>query len=225
MLAGNANPLLVSLCDYSGIWSQPFVDAGYRVMRVDIAHPAGVQARGNLHVIGADVMEWWPPERPWGVLAAPSCTCFCRPGARWWGRMDATGQTARDVALFLRCLEICQTAESWWALENPPGRQRRLMSIPEPAWQFQPYEYGHPWVKQTYIWGNAIKPAPTKIVQPEATRMTPNGRWQGRIAFMSSSWKREREKTPEGFARAFFAVNSTVNNPSPDSTPTGSKAE
>jgi hypothetical protein len=27
------------------------------------------------------------------------------------------------------------------------------------------------------------------------------------IAMMSSSWKREREKTPSGFARAFFEAN------------------
>jgi hypothetical protein len=76
-----------------------------------------------------------------------------------------------------------------------------------PAWQFQPYEYGDPWGKQTYIWGTAVKPPITNPVEPAPTRRTPNGKTQGTIAFMSSSWKREREKTPDGFAKAFFEAN------------------
>lgn len=94
------------------------------------------------------------------------------------------------------------------ALENPPGRHQRL--IPElgpPAWQYQPFEYGDPWGKQTYIWGTAAKPPVVNPVEPMPTRRTPNGRTQGRIAFMSSSWKHEREKTPAGFAKAFAEAN------------------
>jgi hypothetical protein len=122
--------------------------------------------------------------------------------------MDGEGKTARDMALFRRCLQLCKMAGIWWALENPPGRHRSLMpEIPSPAWQFQPWEYGDAWVKQTYIWGTAAKPEVVRPVTPEPTRRTPNGRSQGRVAFMSSSWKREREKTPGGFAKAFFLAN------------------
>ena len=201
--------LIVSLCDRSGVWSEPYVQAGYRVMRVDLGHEPGERKVGeNLWHVGADIAAATFPERPWGVMAAPSCTCFCRPGARWWGRMDSTGQTERDVVLFRRCLEICRTAEGWWALENPPGRHSRLMpEVGKPAWQFQPWEFGDRWGKQTYIWGTAVRPFATKIVTPEPTRRTPNGKTQGRIAFMSSSWKAEREKTPPGFAKAFFEAN------------------
>jgi hypothetical protein len=84
---------------------------------------------------------------------------------------------------------------------------RLMPDIPAPVWQYRPYEYGDPWDKQTYIWGTAVKPPVTTPIEPEKTRRTPNGRSQGRIAFMSSSWKRQREQTPEGFARAFFAAN------------------
>lgn len=201
--------IVLSLCDYSGVWSQPFVEAGYRVIRADLAYEPGERQMGErLWTVGCDLTRYDFPWIPWAVLAAPSCTTFCRPGARWWGEHDASGQTQRDVALFRACLRLCQRASSWWALENPPGRQRRLMpELPGPAWQFQPWEYGDPWVKQTYIWGTATKPPVVCPVTPEPTRQTPNGRWQGRIAFMSSSWKREREKTPSGFARAFYEAN------------------
>lgn len=188
-------PLLLSLCDYSGVWSQPYREAGWRVIQVDLA-------------FGLDVLTWTPPDEPFSVLAAPPCTCFCRPGARWWARQDASGQTAHDVAILRACLQVCHRATGFWALENPPGRHRKL--IPElgpPAWQFQPWEYGDPWVKQTYIWGTARKPPVTSPVAPIPTRRTPNGRTQGRIAFMSSSWQRQRSQTPGGFARAFFETN------------------
>jgi hypothetical protein len=93
----------------------------------------------------------------------------------------------------------------WDALENPPGRHARLMpELGPPSWQFQPWEYGDPWTKQTYIWGRAKRPEPTKIVKPEPTTRAPSGHTQGRISRMS---KTEREKTPAGFARAFFEAN------------------
>jgi hypothetical protein len=199
---------ILSLCDRSHAWSEAYAEAGYRVIMVDLAHEAGPHTVGNVTRVGVDILAFDFPGRPWGVLAAPPCTCFCRPGARWWPRQDASGQTRQDVAVFLACLRICQQAKGWWALENPPGRHRKLMpEIPRHAWQYQPWEYGDPWGKQTYIWGTAQKPPVVSPVRPEPTRQTPNGKWQGRIAFMSSSWKQEREKTPAGFAAAFFEAN------------------
>lgn len=201
--------LILSLCDFSGAWSRPYAEAGYSVVRVDLGHPVGEsQAADGALCYGVDVTRFDLPCRPHGVLAAPPCTCFCRPGARHWFKMDFTGQTARDVRVMRACLRLCKTTTGWWALENPPGRHPEL--VPElgpPAWQFQPYHYGDAWNKQTYIWGTATRPEPTNIVEIPATRRTPNGRTQGTIAFMSSSWKREREKTPAGFAAAFFAAN------------------
>lgn len=207
--------LVLSLCDYSGVWSQPYADAGYRVVCIDLGYePGESQVAKNVWHVGSDITRFEFPWEPDIVLAAPPCTCFCRPAARHWWRQDFTGQTRRDVRLFRECLRICQTAREFWALENPPGRQREL--IPElgpPSWQFQPWEYGDPWGKQTYIWGTAIKPPVVKPVEPEPTRRTPNGRTQGRIAFLSSSAKREREQTPPGFARAFFEANQLAPSP------------
>lgn len=201
--------LILSLCDYSGEWSRPYLEAGYRVVRVDMGHPEG-ETIGNdgAMLVGGDVTRIDFPVRPYAVLAAPPCTTFCRPGARWWFKMDLHGETERDIRVMRACLRLCRTARAWWAMENPPGRHVEL--IPElgrPAWQFRPYEYGDAWDKQTYIWGTAVKPPVLAAVAPEPTRRTPNGKTQGRIAFMSSSWKREREKTPRGFAEAFFEAN------------------
>lgn len=202
---------LLSLCDYSGVWSAPFVAAGWEVVRVDIDHPRRfTTVSGNESLAGFDVRE--VAEEPtfafgeWdAVLAAPPCTCFCRPAARWWARQDADGSTCRDIEVFRACLRLCRQAKDWWALENPPGRHQTLIQeLGPPAWQYQPFHYGDPWWKQTYIWGTAKYPKPTNVVEVPPTRRTPNGRTQGRIAFMSSSWKRQREQTPAGFAQAFY---------------------
>ncbi len=203
---------LLSLCDFSGSWSRPFLSAGWEVTRLDIAYPAGAGvAPDGAWLIGADVRTWQNCQRYDAILAAPPCTCFCRPAARWWSRQDADGSTKRDVELFRACLRICATAAFWWALENPPGRHQKLMpELGPPSWQWQPFHYGDPWIKQTYIWGTSRKPAPTNIVSTPPTRRTPNGRTQGRISFMSSSWQRQRSETPAGFAQAFYAVNAAL---------------
>jgi hypothetical protein len=55
---------ILSLCDYSGAWSQPYVDAGYDVVRVDIKRGQDIR-----------LFEALPfPVR--GVLAAPPCNAF-----------------------------------------------------------------------------------------------------------------------------------------------------
>ncbi len=205
----NSDKIILSLCDYSGVWSAPYVAMGYQVIRVDNGHPHGAHLAddGAVHV-GCDVREFDHAGPFYAVLAAPPCTCFCRPGARWWKRQDERGETQRDIEVFRACLRICQTATGWWALENPPGRHQKLIEeLGPPAWQYRPFEYGDAWDKQTYIWGTAVKPPVVAPVKPAPTRRTPNGRSQGRIAFMSSSHQRQRSETPGGFAKAFAEVN------------------
>ncbi len=200
---------ILSLCDLSGAWAAPYARAGYHVLCVDLLHPEkDSKSKDGAILVCGDVTDMHLPERPHGVLAAPPCTCFCRPGARWWPRQDAEGKTDRDIEIMKACLRLCGQARSWWALENPPGRHQRL--VPElgpPAWQYQPWQYGDPWNKQTYIWGTAKQPPVSNPVTPEQPRRTPNGKTQGRIARMSGTWAAQRAETPAGFAEAFFQVN------------------
>lgn len=201
------SPRLLSLCDYSGIWSQPYVDAGYQVVRVDSGYPSGPHVTSGVQCVGQDVCLYQPSVVFDAVLAAPPCTCFCRPAARWWKQQDAEGRTEGNIEIMRACLRLCAMASRWWALENPPGRHQSLiLELGPPAWQFHPWEYGDPWCKQTYIWGTASKPITSPVAPLPATR-TPNGKLQGRIARMSSSHQRQREETPRGFAKAFAKAN------------------
>ena len=84
---------VLSLCDESGVWSEPYVQAGYDVRRVDLAHGADVRLFQAL------------PYPVRGVIAAPPCTQFASSGARWW---QGKGQDVLLEALSVvdACLRI-----------------------------------------------------------------------------------------------------------------------
>jgi len=189
----NSDKIILDLCGGTGAWSKPYQEDGYDVRVITLPM--------------YDILEYTPPENVYGILAAPPCNCFSRVGARWWKEMDASGKTKEAVKLFRRCFGLCQQANVFWALENPPGRQFKL--IPElhrPTWQFQPYHFGNPWVKQTYLWGRFNPPWPTNIVKPAPTRRAPSGHTIGRISCLPGN-SPTRSITPDGFARAFYEVN------------------
>lgn len=189
----NENKIILDLCGGTGAWSEPYAEVGYD--------------RRIITLPECDVRSYEPPPNIYGVLAAPPCNCFSRVGARWWAKMDADGRTTEAIEIFQCCWELCQLASVFWVLENPPGRQFKLMpELPRPSWQFQPYHFGNPWVKQTYLWGVFNPPWPSNIVKPETTRRAPSGHTYGRIAYLPSS-SPDRARTPDGFARAFFEAN------------------
>lgn len=182
---------VLSLCDHSGSWSAPYADAGYEVVRVDLQE-------------GQDVRLLKFPGRVHGILAAPPCRVFCRPGARLWSEWGDAG-LCDGLALVDACLRfVAMCRPKWWALENPPGRLHEYLGPPRLS--FHPFHYGDPWTKHTYLWGDfsiptqqPVKPAPYPEHLP-AGRRDPTSR-------VSSSWRNQRAKTPGGFARAFFEAN------------------
>ena len=185
-------PTILSLCDLSGAWSAPYREAGYHVVQIDLG------------LNGQDVRLMRFPGSVQGILAAPPCDWSCRPGARLWNEWGEakvlSGMSVVDACL--RLVAVCRPV--WWALENPPGRIREYLG--DPALNFQPWHYGDPWTKQTYLWGSFTPPVRTPV-QPEAYpgHLAPGKR--DRTSRMSSSQKAKRAETPPGFARAFFKAN------------------
>jgi len=183
---------ILSLFDRTGNWSQPYRDAGYNVIQVDIQ-------------LGHDIMTFdhkaiGPVH---GILAAPPCTDFSSSGARWWPAKDADGSTAYSVRLAERTLEIITDLQpEWYAIENPVGRIERL--VPALKGQrnlvFQPCDYGDPYTKKTILWGrfNAnLTRNPVEPHQGSKMHLLPPGPQRQNL----------RSATPPGFARAFFEAN------------------
>jgi hypothetical protein len=189
----------LSLFDYSGTWSQPFVDAGHTVIRIDIKS-------------GSDVMDideaWLKKHGPFeGILAAPPCTDFAVSGAQYWRAKDEDGRTEASLRLLDKTLWIITHVKPrFWALENPVGRLNRL----RPAlaafgpWYFQPYEFGDPWTKRTGLWGVFNRPEKAPV---EPIRFTKQGSWTQKLGGKSERTKELRSITPPAFALAFYNAN------------------
>lgn len=186
--------LILSLCDFSGTWSQPYLDAGYDVFRTDLKH-------------GEDVRLMNFPDKPvYGLLAAPPCTKFARSGNRW----ERTEQDMLDaLSVVDACLRLAAVTDPvFWALENPVGKLKHYLGPPK--WYFDPCDYGDPYTKKTCLWGKFTVPALVNRVEPIRV---PKGHHsidhfiRSKDDHPGEDRASRRSVTPEGFARAFFEVN------------------
>ncbi len=171
------NRLILDLCAGSGAWSQPYVDAGYRVERIDLP---------------ADVRTLRPRRGVWGVLAAPPCQAFSLAANR-----GPDPASSRDFRAGLEVVSACvrlavACAPAWWALENPVGYLQRFLGTPRDVWE--PYEFGDAWTKRTAVWGEFDLPERGPFVKPTGSAM-------------ERDTAAARAVTPPGFARAFFEAN------------------
>ena len=176
--------VILSLYDHSGIWSQPYKDAGYDVRRIDLQD--GVDARalilpGNIH----------------GILSAPPCDHLAGSGARWWKEKGEQalwdGLALCDVVM--RCVVLAGPA--WWVLENPVGRLSRFYG--KPRMTFNPCDFGDPYTKRTCLWGNFNKPEKRPVEPTSGSKM--------HLIPPGPNRKNLRSVTPPGFAKAFFEAN------------------
>jgi hypothetical protein len=169
--------LILDLCAGTGAWSQPYVEAGYRVVRVTLPDD--------------DVRLWKPPrDRAWGVLAAPPCQRFSRATRA----AHTTAEHLEGMECVNACLRIVLASRpAWWALENPHhGDLSRFLGLPQ--WSFSPWEFGDPWTKPTALWGEFSPPCDRRPVVPTGSAMDRRS-------------AEDRAVTPPGFAAAFFRAN------------------
>lgn len=177
---------ILSLCDLTGEWPRPYREAGYDVISVDI------QRGEDVRLMKVDDL---PPVR--GVLAAPPCTEFASSGARWWEE-KGSGPLLDGLSVVDACIRIIHVLNPlWWALENPVGRLTRF--IGQPAFSFDPCDFGDPYTKRTHLWGRFKTPKLNPVEPTEGSKM--------HLLPPSKDRANLRSVTPPGFARAFFEAN------------------
>ena len=100
------------------------------------------------------------------IIAHPPCTYISNSGARWlWaGHQLNEERYQRGLAgkdFFMQFLNAnCDRI----AVENPMPSS--VYGLPQPTQIIQPYEYGEPWSKKTYLWLKGLPPLePTEIVE------------------------------------------------------------
>lgn len=174
---------ILSLCDFTGIWSKPYLDADYDVIRVDLEH-------------GQDVRLLKLPSRPiHGVIAQPPCTVFAGSGNRW-PRTDEDMRGGLSV-VDACCRLILAAQPEWWVLENPVGKLVHYLGPPRLT--FQPNEYGADYTKRTCLWGVFNTPVRSPVPAVAGSKMHRLGPSEDRAALRSA--------TPESFAAAFYEAN------------------
>lgn len=210
---------LISLFDYSGNWSKPYLENGWNVIRIDrkIKNPDNINLF-NTSVEEIDA-EWMYEnifenfEEIHGILAAPPCTDFAVSGAKHWKEKDKNkitlfGEENRLEYFInltrqtLRIIDICNPI--FYAIENPVGRIKKLIPELGEAWYFQPYWYGDAYSKKTGLYGKFNKPEPTNIVEPV---MYSYGSKTQKYGGKSEKTKELRSITPMGFSNAFYQAN------------------
>lgn len=174
--------IILDLCGGTGAWSKPYAEAGYDVRNITLPE--------------YDVRTYEPPDNVYGILAAPPCTYFCR--MRMCRGRPTDEQFAEGLAVVDACLRIYwRCRPTFFALENPQGYLKKWLG--EPAYTFQPYEFGHRYSKKTYLWGNFTPPFKKFTYTPHKKRVICNLTGKNR--------KEKRSITPSGFAQAFFEAN------------------
>lgn len=220
---------LLSLFDHSGSWSQPFAEAGWDVIQVDLQNwiPLDVMDAESC----SEALELYGSVD--GIIAAVPCTDFASSGAWTWKAKDADGRTAESIELALQVLRLVnlytptdpdfyeEGGSFFWALENPVGRIAKLVpELGEPSLVFNPCDYAgwlqpderthdlappqDRYTKRTCLWGDFT--LPTKRPLPPITA-DGSDQWTHKLGGKSVRTKNLRSMTPTGFARAFAAAN------------------
>lgn len=192
----NKDKTILSLCELTGTWSNPYREAGYNVIQLDIQVDPGHDVR---------LFEY--PGEVHGIIAQPPCTHFSGSGARWW---KAKGDRAvlEGMSVVDACMRIIAiTKPKWWVLENPVGRLKNWLGPYKMT--FQPYEYamfaddpeGDAYTKRTCLWGAfnepEKRPYPDGPVLGSKMHLIPPGPKRANL----------RSQTAQGFARAFAEAN------------------
>lgn len=201
----NNKPAILSLFDYSGVWSNPYKDNGFEVYQIDIKYDIDILDLSKKDIVNDNI---------YGILAAPPCTDFASSGARWWSDKDIDGRTEYSIKLMRKTLDIINWFNpKFWALENPVGRLNKL--IPElinyGPWYFNPNEFAgylsgeealeESYTKKTGLWGLFNKPV--KKPMPPILGSKMHTKYGGK----SERTKELRSVTPKGFAQAFYISN------------------
>ena len=205
---------VLSLCDLTGNFVQPWIDAGYEAILVDPQHVWSRQ-EGPVLKLARTVQEALPDIRDAlddlvFVAAFPPCTDLAVSGARWFdskGKADPLFQ-ARAGMVAEQCRMIGELSGAPYFVENPVSVLASLFGPADHAfdpWEFTGLEPADNYRKKTCLWSGGGFTMPEPCPAPDL------GEPDDRIHKAPPSEDRAnfRSATPMGFARAVFEANQT----------------
>ncbi|RYZ24781.1 MAG: hypothetical protein EOP49_45515, partial [Sphingobacteriales bacterium] len=150
----------IFLCDVSGVMAEPWAEAGYVCVCVDIQHPIRAtrakrhvvrrfDSGGEIHFVWGDARSWKPSQfdrfffdnyRICFVACFPVCTNLAGSGSQDW-QLKGLAMLTDGLMLFNSCEQIADWSGAPYCIENPVGVV--------PAHHRKPDYYFHPW-----YWGD-----------------------------------------------------------------------
>ena len=195
-------------CEESQTVCKAFRERGHEAYSCDILDPSG--GHPEWHIKGDAIEALYSQD--WDlVIAHPPCTYLSNAGAcRLYPRK---GEIDKDR--YIKGLKGKEFFMAFWwygknggkiAIENPVPS--RVFELPEKTQIIQPYEYGEPFTKKTYLWiFNLPELKPTNIVEPIGPYICGNSEiWKKQaangIVYGKEKSSKHRSKTFPGIAKA-----------------------
>lgn len=213
-----AKDIVISLFDKSGVFVEPWAEAGYNCYIVDIQHPPAYSTHGitvddrGITKVWADLSRpWLPPieihrERIAFVAAWPPCDHLAVSGVRWF-KGKGLRLLSDSISMFATAAEFCEWSGAPYLIENPNSNiasHWRKSDYRFHPHEFTAFEEDDNYTKMTCLWtGNGF-------VMPEECKASDLGDPDDRIHKCAPGPNRAeiRGKTPLGFSKAVFLANS-----------------
>lgn len=140
------------------------------------------------------------------LIAFPPCTYMSKAGARWMYPVKGVISPERylkaiEAKKFF--MELYNSDIPFKSLENP--LPLKIIGLPKETQKIQPYQYGHPYSKNTLLWLKGFPPlVPTNIIDTHTPYIPSNtgGAKRGTKATIHYINQKERSKTFPGIAKA-----------------------
>lgn len=189
---------ILSLFDYTGNWSKPYLENGYNVVRID--------SKYNMYI---EDFDFSMVKECYGILAPIPCTDFALSGARWFKQKGISGiENSMNIVSIVRKI-INHYNPHFWCVENPMSRIHKLNPwLGEVKFKFNPCDFAgygfenERYNKQTWLWGNFNNPIKKRLepLQKDFPGFT-------NLGGKSERTKELRSITPLGFSYAFYYNN------------------
>jgi hypothetical protein len=208
--------VVISLCDYTGVATQPWRDAGYTALHIDPQRESNGTILEMMPAIRAAILT----DKVAFVMGFPPCTDVASSGsAHFASKFEKDKHFQAKAALVAeQCRMVGEMAGCPWFFENPVSVFASIFGKPD--YYFDPYQFGgylpeddiHPiwpeyikardaYTKKTCLWvGGGFELPKINPVPVEKG----NSAQYSKLGGKSLRTKNIRSATPRGFAQAIF---------------------
>lgn len=203
---------VVCLFDISGVMGEPWREAGYGVINIDIQG-----SDETLKLPGPGEAVSWKYDITNGVpkklaeidgqvkfaCAFPPCTHLAVSGARWF-KGKGLRKLSESIAMFATAADYLEQSGARYFIENPVSTISTYWRKPDYTfhpWFFNKLDSSSSYTKKTCLWVGGGFVMPPACVDESLAVVS------DRIIGLSGKDKYERSLTPKGFAIAVFQSN------------------